>query len=371
MGQATVSLIASAVLGLVAAGLATALFQILKQQGRLLLRLEQVEKRLELDASESIDRGTVALQAGTPTGLPAGTALPEARLTDLQGETVALKDFRGRRVLLAHWSARCGFCDLIAPDLARLAPELEKAGVRLLLVSSGTAEAERELAREHGLESHVLLQTKADPIEAIARLGTPSAYLLDEEGKVAKPLAVGTDQVLELAGEAAAPPGRPRRLPAERPLSESRIERNGLKAGTPAPPFTLPEVRGGTVSLDKYQGRKVLLVFSDPHCGPCDQLAPELVRLHEAHRGNGLDLVLVGRGDPEENRRKAERQGFEFPVVLQKKWEVSRDYGIFATPVGFLIDENGVIEKDVARGPDAILALAPEAPSAGKKVAHG
>jgi peroxiredoxin len=371
MGQATVSLIASAVLGLVAAGLAAVLFQILKQQGRLLLRLEQVEKRLELDAGESIDRGTVALQAGTPAGLPAGTALPDARLTDLQGETVALKDFRGRRVLLAHWSARCGFCDQIAPDLARLAPELEKAGVRLLLVSSGTAEAERELAREHGLESHVLLQTKADAIEAIAGLGTPSGYLLDEEGRVAKPLAIGTGQILELAGEAAAPPGRPRRLPGERPLSESRIERNGLKAGTPAPPFALPDVRGGTVSLDEYRGRKVLLVFSDPHCGPCDQLAPDLVRLHEAHRGNGLDLILVGRGEPEENRRKAERHGFEFPVVLQKKWEVSRDYGIFATPVGFLVDENGVIEKDMARGPEAILALAPEAPSAGKKVAHG
>jgi peroxiredoxin len=365
-------MIGIAVLGLAASGIAAVLFQVLKQQGRLLLRLDHLEKHLGLEAEDSIRRGTVALQAGHPAGLPVGTALPNFSLPDLDGRTVALEGFRGRKVLLVHWSARCGFCDLIAPDLAKLDPELEKAGVRMLFVSSGSEADERQSAEEHGLGSPILLQAVTDRLEAFERRGTPSAYLLDEEGKVARPLAVGIDQVLALAGEAV-PREAPkvRRLPGERPLSESRIERNGLKAGTLAPSFALPEVRGGTVSLEEHRGKKVLLVFSDPGCGPCDQLAPELVRLHDRHRDNGLDLVLVGRGDPDENRRKAERHGFEFPVGLQKRWEVSRQYGIFATPVGFLIDENGVIEKSVARGPDAILGLVPEAPSAGKKVAHG
>jgi hypothetical protein len=30
---------------------------------------------------------------------------------------------------------------------------------------------------------------------------------------------------------------------------------------------------------------------------------------------------------------------------------------MFATPIAFLIDENGVIEKDVAVGPEPILTL--------------
>jgi peroxiredoxin len=360
-------------LALTAAGLAAVLFQVLKQQGRLLLRLDHVEKHLGLNAGESLERGTVALQAQRPAGLPVGTALPNFSLPDLDGKTVALEDFRGRRVLLVHWSARCSFCDLIAPDLAKLDPELEKAGVRMLLVSSGAKEAELEPAAEHGLKCPILLQTSANGLEAFAHQGTPTAYLLNEEAKVARPLAVGTDQVLALAGEILPQKAGDKRtrLPGERPLSESRIERNGLQAGTPAPPFILPEVRGGTVSLAEHRGKKVLLVFSDPDCGPCDQLAPELVRLHDRHRGNGLDLVLVGRGDPDENRRKAERHGFEFPVVVQRKWELSRQYGIFSTPVAFLIDENGTITKDVARGINEILALTPEAPGAGKKVVHG
>ena len=181
---------------------------------------------------------------------------------------------------------------------------------------------------------------------------------------MAEPIAVGAEAVPALARRAAggAAPRRTR-LPGERPLSASRIEREGLAPGTPAPAFELPEVRGGTVSLAAHRGRKVLLVFSDPHCGPCEELAPHLVSLHERHRGNGLDLLLVGRGEAEENRRKAEEHGFTFPVLLQRRWEVSRQYGIFAAPVGFLIDENGVIAKRVAQGIDQILALAPNAPA--------
>ena len=149
-----------------------------------------------------------------------------------------------------------------------------------------------------------------------------------------------------------------KKLQGERSLNESRIERNGLKAGTPAPLFRLPDFAGKTISLDDYLGRQVLLVFSDPQCGPCDELAPKLARLHQENTGSDLAFLLVVRGDPEENRRKAAKFGIKFPVVLQEKWKLSKEYGIFATPVAFLIDAKGVIAKEVAVGKDAILELA-------------
>ena len=145
-----------------------------------------------------------------------------------------------------------------------------------------------------------------------------------------------------------------------RPLSESRIVRDGPKAGTPAPGFSLPDIHGGTVSLNQFRGRKVLLVFSDPQCGPCDVLAPKLVRFHHKHGNNGLSVVMVGRGDREENRKKAMQHRIAFPVVLQEKWKLSREYGIFATPTGFLIGQDGVIVRNVATGPDDVMALARE-----------
>ena len=42
-----------------------------------------------------------------------------------------------------------------------------------------------------------------------------------------------------------------------------------------------------------------------------------------------------------ENRRKVEASAVEFPVVLQPGWKLSKQYGIFATPVAFLVDEGG------------------------------
>jgi len=129
---------------------------------------------------------------------------------------------------------------------------------------------------------------------------------------------------------------------------ESRILREGLKVGATAPLFDLPGIGGETVSLAGFRGRQVLLVFSDPECGPCDALAPRLVALHRKHRGNGLAVVMVGRGDPTANKRKAHEHGFEFPVALQRRWEISKEYGIFATPVAFLIGENGLIQRGVA-----------------------
>jgi peroxiredoxin len=173
-------------------------------------------------------------------------------------------------------------------------------------------------------------------------------------------VAVGGDEILALARGVVGNRAKRIRLPGERPLSQSRIERNGLKAGTIAPAFRLPDLRGGSVALEDYRGRSVLLVFSDPHCGPCEELAPHLVRIHREYRDGGLVVLMVTRGDVAENRRKADRYGFEFPVVLQDRWRLSKEYGIFAMPVAFLIDEKGIIKRGLAQGVAEILALVPE-----------
>lgn len=357
-----------ALLSLILISLWLVLYQLVKQQGRMLLRLDELDGRLA-SGQQSAVRG---VQIGA-RGLGVGKPFDAFSLPDLTGRTISLADFHGQRVLLVNWSPQCGFCDLIAPDLAQLQTGLEQHNVQLLLVSYGDAAANRKLLEEHGLECPVLLLDESDQLKAFEGMGTPVAYLLDEEGRVARPVAVGANEVPALAREAAESDGgkkkqRPRGV---RDLSESRIEREGLKAGTPAPLFDLPDIYDRHVSLAHYRGRRVFLVFTDPHCGPCDLLAPELVRLHREHRDNGVAVVMVGRGAAEENRRKAEQYGFEFPVVLQERWKLSRQYGIFAMPVAFLIDEEGVIARNVFTGADEIIALVREVLSTRKEGQNG
>jgi peroxiredoxin len=141
-----------------------------------------------------------------------------------------------------------------------------------------------------------------------------------------------------------------------RSLARSKIKRDGLKAGTPAPDFHLPRLDGrGELSLQDLRARPVLLVFSSPHCRPCSTLARQLEKFHRQHPE--VEIVMISKGEPKENRAKVKEYGLTFPIVLQQQWEISRRYAMFATPVAYLIDEAGVISHDVAVGADAILDL--------------
>jgi peroxiredoxin len=139
-------------------------------------------------------------------------------------------------------------------------------------------------------------------------------------------------------------------------LARSKIKRDGLTAGTPAPDFQLPRLDGrGEVSMSSLRGRRVLIVFSSPQCEPCNELAPRLERFHRGHPE--VDLVMISKGEPEENRAKMKEHELTFAVALQQGWAISRSYGIFATPAAYLIDQEGVIIRDVAVGAEPILNL--------------
>jgi peroxiredoxin len=328
-------------------------FQLLRQNGRILLHLEELQQRLGQQARPP----TPAPSA--PAGLPVGSSAPEFELPDLNGQPHALAEFRGHKVLLIFFNPRCGFCSRMAPDLAKLTVDGANSKPIPLVVSTGDPEENRKLVAEHEIHCPVLLQ---DGMEVASRYqchGTPMGYLIDEQGKIASEVAVGSQSLLGLMSGPAAPGPTYGNgygaLGGKRSVADSKINRNGLTAGTPAPPFRLPGVDGGELSLEEYRGRKVLLVFSDPKCGPCDQIMPQLELIHRS--GGAVQVLMVSRGETEANRAKAAELGLTFPVVLQRQWEISREYGMFGTPAAYLIDEDGIIAADVAVGMEPILAL--------------
>jgi peroxiredoxin len=325
----------------------------MRQNGRILLHLESLSQRL------GHAHGT-----GPTPELPLGSVAPEFALPDLSGTRHTLAEFRGQRVLLIFFNPGCGFCVKMAPDLAALPVDGSHGRPVPLVVTTGEIERNRQLIEEHGMRCPVLVQEQMEVTATYLVPGTPAGYLIDEQGAIASKLAVGADalfllaitpsvepiEIPEPAGNGHRPQGK-----ANKGLAASRLTRDGLKAGTPAPVFRLPRLDEGELSLEAYRGRRVLLVFSDPECVPCDQLLPHLERLHCERRD--LQVLMVGRRDVEANREKVAQLGLTFPVALQKSWEVSLQYGIFATPVAYLIDEDGAIAADVAKGIEPILAL--------------
>jgi peroxiredoxin len=330
------------------------LVRLIEQHGRVLhhqqdlaTRLEAIEQRATEDEPEPFE----------PPMLPIGSEAPDVVLTDLEGGERRLSDYRGEDVALVFFSPDCGYCQELAPRLGQLPDDTR----RVVLVSTGESEQVRSVADAERWQFDVLLERDWAAFKAFDPAGTPTGYLIDAQGRIASEHAMGVDGVLAMIGDPlveADTNGRGGAGARVRDASESRLVRDGLESGTLAPTFVLSDIDGEMRSLLDFRGRKVLLVFSDTDCGPCDELAPDLVRLAEGGSRDGLEVVMISRGDLERNREKAREHGYTFPVLLQRRWEISKQYGMFATPIAFLIDEDGVIAEDVAAGADAIRTLA-------------
>ena len=131
----------------------------------------------------------------------------------------------------------------------------------------------------------------------------------------------------------------------------------GLPVGDPAPAFELPDLRHRRVSLRSLTARQrpVMLVFTDPGCGPCTALLPQLAEWQREH-AQSLGLALISRGDRDANIAHAREHDLR-DVLLQSDREVSERFGVSGTPSAVLIDGDGSIASPVHAGADAITAL--------------
>jgi peroxiredoxin len=289
-----------------------------------------------------------------------GSVLNDFALPLLGGGTMTLSQWRGRKIALIFLSPQCKYSAKLLPDLAAVLSEGAEVNPPPVIISTGSVEENQRFFGWHHITCPILLQEDSEVAALYLAMATPMAYLVDEQGATLGHAAVGPTAILNLfrdqgrAGDA--PSNDYSRAGSHRSLAPRQIERDALKAGTPAPEFTLPALDGSELSLSSFRGRPVLLVFSDPNCKPCNELLPKLEQIHR--KSKDLQVLMIGRGDPEANRNKVKKLGLTFPVVLQRSWEISRAYGMFATPIGYLVDEDGVVVEDVAVGGNRILALA-------------
>jgi thiol-disulfide isomerase/thioredoxin len=128
--------------------------------------------------------------------LGVGNPAPPLRLPDLDGSELDLATFTGEPTLVLFWNPGCGFCQHMLPDLQAWEANPPSNAPRLLVVSTGDVETNRTL----GLQAPVVLDQTFAAGRAFGASGTPSAVLIDAEGKIASEVAVGAAAVLALAG---------------------------------------------------------------------------------------------------------------------------------------------------------------------------
>ena len=111
---------------------------------------------------------------------------------------------------------------------------------------------------------------------AIVGIGCWIGYLLiKQNGRILLHLDSIEQQLVELRSHSPptfAPPQTAPSMPA------------GLPIGTLAPSFALPNLSGLPRSLAEWRGQPLLLIFFNPGCGFCRQMAPDIAAMSTAAR---------------------------------------------------------------------------------------
>lgn len=157
----------AALLAMLAAGVAV--FAVLvAQNGRLLVRVEALERRLA--------SGPDAAGTGVGDGLPIGAPAPAFDVDDLDGRARTLDDLRaaGRPVVVLFSDPGCGPCRALRPDIATWRRE-----------HAGTLEI-------------VVLERRRDVAHAYDAHATPTAVVVSADGRIGSPPAVGAPAIAEL-----------------------------------------------------------------------------------------------------------------------------------------------------------------------------
>jgi methylamine dehydrogenase accessory protein MauD len=345
------------------------LVHLLRQNGRLLVRVEALEERLA--SGEAAPPGAEEEPEAQPeAGLPVGTEAPTFGLQGLYGETLTLEALRasGKPVMLLFTDPNCGPCTAMLPEIGRWQQEhAERATVAL--VSRGAPEENRTKSAEHGLTG-VLLQKDWEVSEAYQVGGTPSAVIVEPDGKVGSPVAAGPEAIRSLVartvGEPAQLPMHPQQAQGEPcpNCGQVHADNNGHAAeqavpagpaiGEPAPSLKLPNLKGKKVNLAAFRGKKTLVLFWNPGCGFCQQMLDDLKALEADPTEGAPRILVVSTGTAAENKAL----GLRSTVVLEQGFATGSAFGANGTPSAVLVDSEGKIASEVAVGAPAVLALA-------------
>lgn len=123
-------------------------------------------------------------------------------------------------------------------------------------------------------------------------------------------------------------------------MAPRRIGRDGVSLGRKAPDFDLMDMTGNRIRLASFVGRDLFLVFTQPGCGPCDGVMPDLLALQ---KNRGMPVFVISNGEPDEVHDWAAEHAAGLTVLRQEDWALSRRYEVFATPFAFVIDKHGRI----------------------------
>ena len=120
------------------------------------------------------------------------------------------------------------------------------------------------------------------------------------------------------------------------------------EVGKPAPTFKLKDEAGKEHSLAQYQGKIVVLEWTNPGC-PFVQRHYTANTMQKTFGGYDAKKVVwlavdsTSGNTPEKSAAWKKEKGFTYPVLQDASGTVGKAYGAKTTPHMYVIDEQGVV----------------------------
>jgi len=312
-----------------------------------------------------------SIQITANAALVVGNPAPDFTLAGINGKSHALKDYRGKTVVVSFISARCPISNAYKDRIRAVADEYTKRDVAFLAINSNADESLDEMrsyAAKNNLAFTILRDEGNVVADAYAAERTPKVFVIDGEGVLRyqgridnsqNPRMVKRNDLREALNEMLS--GKPISV-AETKALGCLIKRvqdiNAAPAKIAPAQAKSADPKVGTLKpadfnkfKDSAKGKVLVINFWATWCGPCVAEFPEFVALDAKYRDKGVKLVGITADDPADVQPKVipfiKKQKVMFDIILQDTEDpqemmdlINKDWpGVL--PATFVYDKQG------------------------------
>jgi peroxiredoxin len=114
-------------------------------------------------------------------GVEVGNLAPDFNLLSLEGQSVSLRDYEGRAVLLSFGTTWCPYCIKEIPELKNIYKNIPEVTVIYIDIKESKAKVEA-LVKKYKIPYLVLLDEDASIASKYKVVGVPTVLLIDKKG---------------------------------------------------------------------------------------------------------------------------------------------------------------------------------------------